>query len=92
MQNVSLTLDNEVLTQTTLEALQKLIEVGNSSETICFVLGLNPEVVQQFIDNDPKQAMRLVEVIKKKSRMFRCTQSDRLMVSPVFAPDENYYD
>jgi hypothetical protein len=92
MHNSNLTLDNEVLPQTTLEDLQKLIDDGCSSETVCSVLRLKPEVVQQFIDNDPKQAMRLVKVIKKESRKFRCTQSGRLMVSPLIVHDGTYYD
>jgi hypothetical protein len=75
-----------------LEIVLNHIHAGVPSDTICSVLGLKPEVVQQFIDNDPKQIMRLVEVIRKKSRKFRCTQSDRLMVFPVAAPDGDYYD
>jgi hypothetical protein len=92
MHNSNLTLGKEVVPQSTLEAIQKLIHVGNSTEDICFVLGLKPEVVRQVIDNDPQKVTRLLQVIRNESRKFRCTQSDRLMISPVFASDGSNYD
>jgi hypothetical protein len=44
------------------------------------------------IANYPNQLAKLVEKIKQKSQKYRCAQSNRLMLSPMFAVDRNYYE
>jgi hypothetical protein len=35
---------------------------------------------------------RMVQSIKEKSAEYRCAQSNRLMISPVMARNENFYE
>jgi hypothetical protein len=83
---------DQQLPQPILEALQKLIEARSPPETISFVLGIDIEQVRKLIAKDPKQLAKVVETISDKSRRYRCVQSNRLMNSPVFVVDGNYYE
>jgi hypothetical protein len=90
--NLNLTFGQEELPQPVIEALHKLIDIGTPPDTICFVLGLKLEVVQQFYVKDSTQAAKLVELIRGKAMRYRCALSSRLMKSPVLAPDGNFYE
>jgi hypothetical protein len=79
----------EELPQHVLEALYKLVQAGASHAVITLALGLKPEVVRQVLANDPSQ---VAKSIREKSRKYRCGLSNRLMTSPVMAPDGNYYE
>jgi hypothetical protein len=80
----------EELPQHVLEALHKLVQAGASHEVISKALGLRLEVVRQVLANDPSQVAKLTRSIREKSRKYRCGLSNRLMTSPVIAPDGNY--
>jgi hypothetical protein len=82
----------EELPQHVLEALHKFVQAGASHEVITLALGLKPEVVRQVLANDPSQVAKLTRSIREKSRKYRCVLSNRLMNSPVMAPDGNYYE
>jgi hypothetical protein len=92
MENSNPTAGQQELPQPLLEALHKLIHAGASPEMISSVLGLKYEIVQQLLANDPTQIAALVQSVRERSREFRCVLSNRLMVSPVMAPDGNYYE
>jgi hypothetical protein len=75
-----------------LEAILKLAHSGSTPEAISFALDLNDQTVIQIIANDPMHRARMVQSIKEKSRKYRCTHSNRLMISPVMARDANFYE
>jgi hypothetical protein len=92
MDNANATAHGEELPQHLLEAIHKLVQAGASHQVISLVLGLTPEVVQQVLANDPLQVAKLTESIREKSKKYRCVLSNRLMTSPVIAPDGYYYE
>jgi hypothetical protein len=92
MHNENRTEGEKQVPQGTLEAILKLADSGSPPEAICLSLGLKAQTVQQIIANDPKHRARVIQPIKEKSRKYRCTQSNRLMVSPVMAYDGNFYE
>jgi hypothetical protein len=92
MHNENRTEGEEQVAQGILEAILKLANSGSSPEAICFFLGLKAQTVQQIIANDPKHRAGQIQSIKDKSRKYRCTQSNRLMISPVMARDGNFYE
>jgi hypothetical protein len=92
MLNENSTAGYEQVSQDRLEALFKLAHSGSSPDAISFALKIDIETVQQIIANDPKQMAREVESIKKRSAKYRCAKSNRLMISPVMARDENLYE
>jgi hypothetical protein len=92
MHNENHTAGEEQVAQGILETILKLANSGSSPESICFFLGLKAQTVQQIIADDPMNRARLVQSIKEKSRKYRCTQSNRLMISPVMARDGNFYE
>jgi hypothetical protein len=92
MANLNRTSGELQVPQPLLEVLQKLIEAGSPPETISIATGIDIEEIRKLLANHPKQLAKLVETIQEKSRRFRCAQSNRLMVSPVLAADENYYE
>jgi hypothetical protein len=92
MHNLNQTAGTEQVSQDGLEAILKLFYSGSSPEAISFVFGLSPQIVQQIIANDPMHRARVVQSIKERSAEYRCTLSNRLMISPVMARDENFYE
>jgi hypothetical protein len=92
MHNENSTAGTEQVSQDQVEAILKLAYNGLSPENISFALKINIETVQHIIANDPMQRARVVQSIKEKSRKYRCAQSNRLMISPVMARDENFYE
>jgi hypothetical protein len=92
MHNENLTAGKEQVSQDRLEALLKLAHSGSSPDAISFVLKIDIETVQQIVAKDPMNRARVIQQIKEKSRKYRCTQSNRLMVSPVMARDGNFYE
>jgi hypothetical protein len=92
MSNANQVTRDAELPQHLLETIFKLANSGSSPEAISFSLELEVEMVRQVIANDPKQMSRMVESLKEAPRQFRCALSKRLMVSPVMARDENYYE
>jgi hypothetical protein len=92
MDNSCTTSHGDELPQPLLEAFHKLAHAGASDETISSFLGLNLEVVRQILANDPSQVAKLAESIREESKKYRCLLSNRLMTSPVMAPDGNYYE
>jgi hypothetical protein len=92
MHNENRTEGEEQVAQATLEAILKLAHSGLPPEAICFLLGLKAQTVEQIIANDPKHRARVIQPIKDKSRRYRCTQSNRLMISPVMVRDGNFYE
>jgi hypothetical protein len=89
MDNESYTAGEQV-SQDVLAAILKLVHSGSSPETISFFLGLNTQTVLQIIA--PMHRARTLQSIREKSKKYRCVQSNRLMISPVMARDENYYE
>jgi hypothetical protein len=75
-----------------LEGIHKLVHSGSSPEDISFVFKINIETIQQIIAKDPMHRTRVVQSIKERSAKYRCAQSNRLMISPVMACDENFYE
>jgi hypothetical protein len=92
MDNYNATTHGDKLPQHLLEAFQKLAHAGASDETISSFLGLKLEVVRQVLASDPLQVAKLTESITEESKKYRCVMSNRLMTSPVMAPDGNYYE
>jgi hypothetical protein len=92
MDNSYTTSHGDELPQHLLEAFHKLAHAGVSPEAISLILGLKLKVVQQVLANDPSQGARLTESIREESKKYRCGLSNRLMTSPVMAPDGNYYE
>jgi hypothetical protein len=82
----------EQVSQQTIEAVLKLAQTGSSPEAISFFFGLDAQMIHHFIANDPLHRARMVQSIKERSRKYRCAQSNRLMISPVIAPDDNFYE
>jgi hypothetical protein len=82
----------QVVPQDSLERILKLAHSGLSPEDISFAIRIDIEMVQQIIANDPKHRAKEVQSIKERSAEYRCTQSNRLMISPVMAHDENFYE
>jgi hypothetical protein len=80
------------VSQGILETILKLAHSGSSPDAISFALKIDIETVQQLIANDPMNRARVIQSIKEKSRKYRCTQSCRLMISPVMARDGNFYE
>jgi hypothetical protein len=72
--------------------IPKFANAGSPSETSSSVLGLKLDEAQQIDARDPLQMARLVDSVKEKSAKYRCALSQRLMVSPVMTPDEDYYE
>jgi hypothetical protein len=91
MDNSNATTHGEELPQHLLEAFHKLIQAGASHQTICSVLGLELEEVQQILDEDSSQDSKLTESIREKSKKYRPVTSNRLMTSPVMDP-RNYVE
>jgi hypothetical protein len=85
MLNEGHTEGEEQVTQDSLERILKLAHSGLSPEDISFAIRIDIETVQQIIANDPTHRARVIQSIKEKSRKYRCTQSNRLMISPVMA-------
>jgi hypothetical protein len=92
MLNETHTEGQEQVAQGILETILKLANSGSPPEAICSFLGLKAQTVQQIIANDPINRARVIQSIKEKSRKYRCTQSNRLMISPVMARDGNFYE
>jgi hypothetical protein len=92
MDNSNATPHGEELPQHVLEAFHKLVQAGASHEVISLALGLKLEVVREVLANDPSQVAKLTRSIREKSKKYRCGLSNRLMTSPVMAPDGNYYE
>jgi hypothetical protein len=92
MHNENRTEGEEQVDQGILEAVLKLAHSGSPPEAICSFLGLKAQTVQQIIASDPKHRARVIQSIKEKSRKYRCTQSNRLMISPVMARDDYFYE
>jgi hypothetical protein len=91
MDNSNSTIKGEELPQHLLEAFHKLIQAGASHQTICSVLGLELEEVQQILAEDSSQDSKLTESIREKSKKYRPVTSNRLMTSPVKTPG-NYIE
>jgi hypothetical protein len=72
--------------------LSKLAYNGLLTDAISSFFGLNTQMVQQIIANDPMHRARVVQSIKERSEEYRCAQSNRLMISPVMARDGNLYE
>jgi hypothetical protein len=85
-------MDTTELTEQVIETIHKFANAGSPPETISSVLGLQLEEVQQVFARDPMQIARLVDSVKEKSAKYRCALSQRLMVSPVMTPDEDFYE
>jgi hypothetical protein len=92
MHNENTTPGKKEVSQDTLEAIVKLVHSGFSPEDISSTLKINIETIQDLIANDPMLRARMVQSIKEKSAEYRCTQSNRLMISPVMARNENFYE
>jgi hypothetical protein len=92
MHNENSTADRKEVSLDTLETIYKLAHSGFSPEDISSTLKLNIETIQEIIANDPMHRARMVQSIKEKSAEYRCTQSSRLMISPVMASDDNFYE
>jgi hypothetical protein len=56
------------------------------------LIELNTQIVQRVIANDPARRTKVVQLIKERSAKYRCTQSNRLMISPIMARNENFYE
>jgi hypothetical protein len=91
MDNSNATTHGEELPQHLLEAIHKLIQAGASHQTVCSVLGLELEEVQQILAEDPSQDSKLTESIREKPKKYRPVTSNRLMTSPVKTPG-NYIE
>jgi hypothetical protein len=70
--------------QPVIEALHKPSDIGTPTDSL--------EVGQLFIAKDSTQVAKLVESIRDKSRRFRCALSGSLMMSPMLAPDGDFYE
>jgi hypothetical protein len=92
MDNSNATGNGEELPQHLLEAFLKLVHAGVLPEAISSVLGLKLEIVRQILANDPSQRANLTESIREEFKKYRCGVSNRLMTSPMLAPDGNYYE
>jgi hypothetical protein len=92
MHNDNHTAGEEQVSHDRLEAILKLAHSGSSPEAISSFLDLNVQTVIQIIANDPMHRAREVKSIKERSAEYRCTLSNRLMVSPVMARDGNFYE
>jgi hypothetical protein len=86
MDNSNATTQGEELSQHLLEAIHKLIQAGASHQTICSVLGLELEEVQQILAEDSSQDSKLTESIREKSKKYRPVTTNRLMTFPVETP------
>jgi hypothetical protein len=84
--------NGEELPQHLLEAFHKLSHAGASSQANSSVLELKLEVDEQHLPKHSSQRAKLAESIREKSKKYRCVLSNRLMTSPVMAPDGNYYE
>jgi hypothetical protein len=83
----------EQVSQDQLETILKLAYNGLSPDAICSLLKLNAQMVQQIIvANDPMHMARVVQSILEGSANYRCAKSNRLMISPVLARDEIFYE
>jgi hypothetical protein len=85
------TAHGEELTQHLIEAIYNL-RASASSKMISTFLGVKLAVVEQVLANDPRQVAELIQSISEESKKYRCVLSDKLMTSPVIAPDGNYYE
>jgi hypothetical protein len=92
MHNENTTPGKKEVSQDTLETIVKLAQSEFSPEDISFTLKINIETIQDIIANDPMLRARMVQSIKEKSAEYRCAQSNRLMISPVMARNENFYE
>jgi hypothetical protein len=82
----------EQVSQDQVEAILKLANTGSSPDAISSFFGLNIQMVQRVIANDPLHRGKVVQSIKERSADYRCALSNRLMISPAMARDENYYE
>jgi hypothetical protein len=92
MHNENSTADKKEVSLDTLETIYKLAHSGFSPEDISSTLKLSIETIQEIIANDPMLRARMVQSIKEKSAEYRCAKSNRLMISPVMASDDNFYE
>jgi hypothetical protein len=92
MHHENKTAGSEQVSQDQLEAILKLAYNGLAPDAISSFFGLNSQIVQQIISNDPMHRARVVQSIKERSEEYRCAQSNRLMISPVMARDGNLYE
>jgi hypothetical protein len=92
MHNENQTAGTEQDSQDQVEAILKLAYNGLSPDAISSFFGLNTQMVRRVIANDPMHRAREVQLIKERSAEYRCAQSNRLMISPVMAHDENFYE
>jgi hypothetical protein len=89
MDNSTATVHGEEVPQHLLEAIHKLAHTGASYQTICSVLGLKLEEVQQVLAKHPSQVTKLTKPIREKSNKCRSVTSSKLMTSRVMAPGNN---
>jgi hypothetical protein len=88
MDNFNKTTHGEELPQDLQEAIHKLAQAGASHQEICSALGLRLEQVQRVLTKDRSQDAMLTESIKEKTKKYKPVMSNRLMTSPVIAPDD----
>jgi hypothetical protein len=55
-------------------------------------LSLNAEVGHHYLAYDQRKTDKLVEAIRTKSCEFRCAKTNKLLISPVLAPDRKNYE
>jgi hypothetical protein len=89
MDNANATSHGEELPEHLVEVIHRSIQAGYSHKTICSLLGLKLEDVQQVLANAPSQDAKLKESIRKNSKKYRPGKDNRLMTYPRMAP--GYY-
>jgi hypothetical protein len=82
MDNANATSHGEELPEHLVEVIHRSNQAGYSHQTICSLLGLKLEDVQQVLANAPSQDAKLKESTRKKSRKYR-----PVMTSSGMAPD-----
>lgn len=92
MQDLTLTVDDEELARPNLEDLRRLISKEAYAEMINTCLSLNAEVGHHYLAYDQRKTDKLVEAIRTKSIEFRCAKTNKLLISPVLAPDRKNYE
>jgi hypothetical protein len=92
MQTPILPSDEAELPQKLLKTIRDLTDFGTQPGAISTSLGIPLELVHWVLGNDPKHVLKMIDDIKAKSRMFRCTLSHKLMIHPVKTVSGEVYE